>query len=91
MASIITIDGWREEERRENSAGYGSSLIGIGILQRGPVIRSSGRRRLRTAKELEQEADRLGEESVRDRLGHRTRGGEGEQGTNPQFAVRSGK
>jgi hypothetical protein len=44
MASIITIDGWREEERRENSAGYGSSLIGIGILQRGPVIRSSGRR-----------------------------------------------
>ena len=47
--------------------------------------------RLRTAKELEQEADRLGEESVLDRLGHRTRGGEGEQGTNPQFAVRSGK
>jgi hypothetical protein len=77
MASIITIDGWREEEWREKQRRlrelahwYRDFAERAG----NPVIWEA---RLRTAKELEQEADRLGEESARDRLGHRTRGGEG--------------
>ena len=77
MASIITIEGWRDEERhekqrrlRELAHWYRDFAERAG----NPAIWEA---RLRTAKELEQEADRLGEESARDRLGHRTRGGEG--------------
>jgi hypothetical protein len=76
MASIITIDGWREEERREKQRRlrelahwYREFADRAG----NPIIWEA---RLRTAKELEREADRLEEESARDRLGHRTRGGE---------------
>ena len=79
MASIITIDaadGWREEERREKQRRlrelahwYRDFAERAG----NPVIWEA---RLRMAKELEQEADRLEEVSARDRLGHRTRGGE---------------
>ena len=79
MASIITIDaadGPSAEERhekqrrlRELAHWYRDFAERAG----NPVIWEA---RLRTAKELEQEADRMGEESARDRLGHRTRGGD---------------
>jgi hypothetical protein len=71
MASIITIDaadGPHAEERHENPRRLRE------LAHWYPVIWEA---RLRTAKELEQEADRLEKESARDRLGHRTRGGEG--------------
>ena len=77
MASIIAIDGWREEEWREKQR----RLRELAHWYRDFAERAGNpaiwEARLRTAKELEQEADRLGEESARDRLGHRTRGGEG--------------
>jgi hypothetical protein len=76
MASIITIDGWREEERREKQR----RLRELAHWYREFAERAGNppiwEARLRTAKELEQEADRLEEVSTRDRLGHRTRGGE---------------
>jgi hypothetical protein len=79
MAPILTIDaadGLRAQERhdkqrrlRELAHWYQEFADRAG----NPVIWEA---RLRTAKELEREADRLEEVSARDRLGHRTRGGE---------------
>jgi hypothetical protein len=76
MASIITIDaadGPGAEERdekqrrlRELAHWYRDFAETAG----NPVIWEA---RLRTAKELEQEADRLEKGSARDRLGHPTR------------------
>jgi hypothetical protein len=64
MASMITIEGWREEERhekqrrlRELARWYRDFAERAG----NPVIWEA---RLRTAKELEQEADRLEKESA---------------------------
>jgi len=66
MASIITIDGWREGERREKQR----RLRELAHWYRDFAERAGNpaiwEARLRTAKELEQEADRLGEESRRE-------------------------
>ena len=76
MASIITIDGWREGERREKQR----RLRELAHWYRDFAERAGNpaiwEARLRTAKELGHEADRLEKESARDRLGDRTRGGE---------------
>jgi len=66
MASIITIDGWREGERREKQR----RLRELAHWYRDFAERAGNpaiwEARLRTAKELEQEADLLGEESRRE-------------------------
>ena len=64
MASIITIDGWREGERREKQR----RLRELAHWYRDFAERAGNpaiwEARLRTAKQLDQEADRLQDESA---------------------------
>ena len=79
MAPIITIDGsgeQRADERHEKQRRLRSLARWYREFAERAGNPAIWEARLRTAKELNREADRLEEESARHRLGHRTRGGE---------------